>query len=239
MRILIAFPWNWIGSLSCWASTWSSASLTMGLLVWALSKLSRPKDGIRWQNTYWGKRLLGKWEGCQDSEAGEGQRDRGFGRSILDLSAVLRRFLEPESLPEECEVSQKQPLRILWHSVIGPEQPWEVWPQSGDGRVSGQSSWGNHSITLPAGNWSEACSPGCHGDQMFLQHLPLRAAENMPLTCSKLEEWANKQLSSVVMSWSSRSHTQQLIYCFMSLLICVFGVYTYRHRFATVVYFQG
>lgn len=48
-------------------------------------------------------------EGLSDDDAGEGEWDRGLGRSILDISAVLRKILEPRSLPEESQVSQERP----------------------------------------------------------------------------------------------------------------------------------
>lgn len=109
-----------------------------------------PKRRFDGQSIYWENTCPETWDG----DADEGS----WGWSDLDNSAVLRKILE--SFPEEAQVSQKQArLRILWRSAIGYEQPWEVWPQHGDGRVSGQSSWGCHSVILPAGNWSERRAP--------------------------------------------------------------------------------
>lgn len=68
-----------------------------GIVSWGPPR-SRPKGGMRWAKYFPGKTL------------GRKMGDRGFERRILDLSAVLRRFLESEALPEEGEVSQKLPL---------------------------------------------------------------------------------------------------------------------------------
>lgn len=126
MGSLTPFPQNCIGSTSCWPNRLSSSSLTLGLCCLGPSR-SRPKDAIRCAKYVLGKTLLRKMGGSSDGDTGEGELDRGLGGSVLDLSAVLRKLLKPKSLPEESHVSQKWTcLRILWHSVIGHKQPWEV-----------------------------------------------------------------------------------------------------------------
>ena len=88
---------------------------------------SRPKDGIQCAKYLLGKALVRKMGESSDCDVDEGEWDRGLGRSILDLSAILKKILEPKSLPEESHVSREWTrLGILWHSVIGYEQPWEA-----------------------------------------------------------------------------------------------------------------
>ena len=151
-----SFSHNWTGSLSSGPAGGALPGSQRAYVSLVLQEAD-PKRRFDGQDIYWGRHLSGNmrrtWE-TWDRDADEGSWGGEWGWSDLGNSAVLRKILE--SFPEEAQVSQKQArLRILWRSAIGHEQQWEVWPQYGDGRVPGQSSWGCHSIVLPAGNWSE------------------------------------------------------------------------------------
>lgn len=73
-----------------------------------------------------GQTLVRKMGRSSHYDTGERERDRGSGRSTLDLSTVPKKILKPKSLSEESPVSQEWArLRIVWHLVTGHGQPWE------------------------------------------------------------------------------------------------------------------